>query len=212
MDNKVIYELASDNANMSDLDRLVNLYWALSATIFCEVDGDVVEVGCNAGKTAVFFRMVLDHYKSEKEIHVYDSFEGLPRPGPQDAYLKEGDCSATVEDLLATFAKWGVKAPRIHKGWFDETLRKSLPEKISFAYLDGDFFDSIKVSLEEVGPRMAPGGILIVDDYCDKLRAPRSWDGLPGVKAACDVYEKHVGKQFSALCGVGDLSFAMMRF
>ncbi|WP_175692227.1 TylF/MycF/NovP-related O-methyltransferase [Burkholderia ambifaria] len=211
MDNKIIYQLADDNANMSDLDRLVNLYWAFSSVLFSRVPGDVVELGCNAGKTTVFFRMILDYYKVGKTIHVYDSFEGLPAPGERDAYLREGDCRCTASDLKETFKKWDRTLPEIHKGWFDKTLPEQLPDQIAFAYLDGDFYESIKISLETIYPRLANGAIVIVDDYCDLKRAPRSWNGLPGVKVACDEFERKAGVRFSALCGIGDLSFGMLR-
>jgi O-methyltransferase len=64
-----------------------------------------------------------------------------------------------------------VELPTAHPGWFRETLPKELPQKICFAHLDGDFYDSIIESLEH--------------DYCDPSVLERN-NILPGAKKACD--------------------------
>ena len=68
------------------------------------------------------------------------------------------------------------------------TLPDQLPDHIAFGYLDGNFYDSIMVSLENCVPRLMPGGALLIDDYADTATNPRAWDKLPGVKSACDKY------------------------
>lgn len=41
------------------------------------IEGDVVELGCNKGGTSIWIRRILDIYKNkfniDKEFHVYDS-------------------------------------------------------------------------------------------------------------------------------------------
>jgi O-methyltransferase len=207
----MIFRLAEDNADMGDIDRLVNIYWALSSVLISGVPGDIVEVGCNVGKTSVFLRMVMDHFAPERELHVYDSFQGLPAPGEHDAYLKEGECTATVEQLRETFRTWGVEPPTIHEGWFDRTLPTRLPERIAFGYLDGDFYESTKISLEHVYPRLADKAVIIVDDYCDAEKNERAFDLLPGPKAACDEFFRDKPEKVSVLVGVGDLAFGYFR-
>lgn len=211
MHNKIIYELADANQNMSDVDRLVNLYWALSSVLVAGVPGAVVELGCNAGKTSIFFQMLIDHFDPSRELHVYDSFQGLPARGPHDDYLNKGDCAATVDEFKDSFKQRKLRMPHIHAGWFHETLAASCPDPIAFAYLDGDFYDSILVSLEYAYPRLAEHGLLIVDDYCDLDLSPRAWNGLPGVRRACDDFIADKPEIFSVLVGVGDLSFGMIR-
>lgn len=218
MDNHIILELAQDNAAMSDVDRLVNLYWGLSSVLVGGVDGAVVELGCHTGKTSVFLRMIIDHFAPERELHVYDSFEGLPQPtgkdvrtGSAEPYRKEGEFRATVEDVLATFARWDVAAPTVHAGWFEDTLERELPERVAFAYLDGDFYDSLKTSLQALYPRMTPGAIAIVDDYCDADANPRAWDLLPGAKIASDEFFSDKPEQMYVLVGSGNLGFGYVR-
>lgn len=203
---------------MSDVDRLVNLYWALSSVLTGGVAGDVVEIGCNAGRTSVFLRMVLDYFAPERELHVYDSFEGLPAHGERDvhppsgeAYLKQGMCTATVEELREAFARWDVREPTVHRGWFADILPSGLPEQVAFAYLDGDYYESTRESLVHLYPRLSPGAIAIIDDYCDAELNPRAWDLLPGPKHACDEFFEDKPERVSVLVGSGDLGFGCLR-
>lgn len=211
MNNDIIFEIAERNCWMSDIDRLVNLYWAIGQTLHFDVEGDVVEIGCHAGGTSVFLKMLIDNFAPGRDLHVYDSFQGMPKPGTQDAYLVEGDRSSTVQQLAETFAHYGLPLPRIHPGWFEETLPSQLPPRIAAAYLDGDFYDSIMVSLKEVWPRLSPNGIIIIDDYADLDRAPNAFAKLPGVKLACDDFfaDKEV-KPFVLVGGV-TLAYAGVR-
>ncbi|MBH1937470.1 class I SAM-dependent methyltransferase [Streptomyces sp. AV19] len=209
--NSVIYDLAAENPNMSDLDRLTNLYWALCSVVRSGTPGDVVELGCNAGRTSVLLEMVLEAEGADRTLHLYDSFDGLPAPSEADRYLKQGDCRATEADVLATFERWNLRPPRVHAGWFEETLPRHLPDRVAFAYLDGDFYESIRTGLAHVWPRLSAGGSLLVDDYCDRELSPRAWDGLPGVKKACDDFFADVPASRRVLVGVGDLAFAEFR-
>ncbi|MFI2238221.1 TylF/MycF/NovP-related O-methyltransferase [Streptomyces chrestomyceticus] len=196
---------------MSDLDRLTNLYWALCSVLRAEVPGEVVELGCNAGLTSVMLEMVLEAESPDRTLHLYDSFDGLPAPSHADQYLREGDCKATEADVCAAFERWGLRRPEIHAGWFDTTLPQQLPDRVAFAYLDGDFYESILTSLTHVWPRLSVGGSVLVDDYCDRLASPRAWDGLPGVKKACDAFFADVPVRSRVLVGAGDLAFAEFR-
>lgn len=211
MDNGVILALARENAAMSDVDRLVNLYHLLTQILVFGVSGSVVEVGCHAGGTSVFLRMILDHFDSKRPFHVYDSFRGLPPPGESDAYLREGDCEGSLEQFRVTFSRWSAALPTIHEGWFADTLPGCLPDTIAFAYIDADFYDSTMTALVHVYPRMAPKGILCLDDYADPERNPRAWGGLPGVKRACDDFFADKADRVSVLVGNGDLAFGIIR-
>jgi O-methyltransferase len=211
MDNAVIHALAARNPEMCDVDRLVNLYWALSSVLVAEVEGAIVELGCNAGKTSVFLQMVIDHFAPQQALHLYDSFEGLPAPGADDPYLQAGDLKATRDDVEREFAHWGLTQPHIHEGWLEQTLTSFCPSPIAFAYVDGDYYASILTSLEWIYPRLSRHGIILVDDYCDRARNARAWDRLPGVKKACDDFLAGKPERFSVLVGTGDLALGLLR-
>jgi O-methyltransferase len=159
---------------MTNIEQRMNMYHLVSQVLAYGVDGDFVELGCYTGDSSILITKLLQTHNSDKKFAVYDSFEGLPKARPIDGTTyKEGYCT-TSED--------------IHKGWFQDTLPNGLPDRISFAYLDGDFYDSIRISLKYVYPKLSPGAICLIDDYCDPQINPRGWNGLPGVKKACDEY------------------------
>lgn len=77
---------------------------------------------------------------SEKKLHVYDSFEGLPATGTEDtedgqSYTK-GDLATSEDVFRNNFRIHDLELPGIHKGWFDQTLPQGLSERICFAHLD----------------------------------------------------------------------------
>lgn len=171
----------------TNVEQRMNMYHLVAQTIAYDVPGDLVEVGCNEGQSSVLIAKVLKSLKSDKRLHVYDSFEGLPPARAEDGQsYKAGDLKTSQDVLLRNFATHGLENPVIHKGWFQDTLKQSLPERISFAYLDGDFYDSIMVSLRYVYPKLSRGAVCLIDDYCDVEINPSGWNNLPGVKKACD--------------------------
>ena len=147
------------------------------------VPGDVVELACNIGTTALYIRRLLNMIESDKVYHVYDSFEGLPEPDECDGNLcKRGDMRKEQTDFEMTFHNAALECPVIHKGWFAEIPDNEYPDKICFAFFDGDFYSSILDSFCKVYHKMQKGGIIIVHDY--------EGADLPGVKKACDYFLK----------------------
>jgi len=204
--------LLEQHANTVCADRLkatADLVWGLDRQ---GVRGSFVEVGCFKGAMSLWLRVLLDELPwSDRDIHVYDSFQGLPPPGDQDsAHLAGGELVASPADVLAIHARWGRDAPEVHAGWFRDILPTQLPPSIAFAYLDGDFYDSILTSLQYCVPRMVPGGVLVIDDYADTSINPRAWDGLPGVKRACDDYFARADS-VEVIIGDGDLAYGVYR-
>ena len=212
VDGELLETLVEEFAATTDADRLAHIERLLAGLAGDEVPGDVVELGCYQGATSVWIRHVLDATgQAHRAFHVYDSFQGLPAPGPHDRYLEEGDVAASVDELRANFARFGARLPEVHPGWFEATLPSQLPDQIAFAYVDGDFYESIRCSLDAVHPRLAPGGLILVDDYADTAVNPRAWDGLPGVKRAVDDFVRAVGATVEVLFGHGDLAFGLIR-
>jgi O-methyltransferase len=175
---------------MTNVEQRMNMYHLVSQVLAYGVEGDLVELGCNKGESSVLIQKVIDDYAPERRLFVYDSFEGLPSKTENDGETRfqEGWCRTNEEVLIRNFEAYGLRKPSICKGWFHETLPSQLPSKICFAYLDGDFYDSIMVSLQHVYPRLSPGAICLIDDYADPSVGVDVWNDLPGVKRACDEY------------------------
>ena len=53
-----------------------------------------------------------------------------------------------------------------------------VPDIISFAYLDGDYYHSVRDPLKLIWGRLSPGAIVLVDDYAN--------EALPGAAKAVD--------------------------
>ncbi len=193
------------NGDWSNLEQAVNIYHLLTQVVLLKVPGDVVELGSFDGTTSVLMQKTLDQLDSNKIIHVYDSFEGLPEKTDKDGdtVFYAGSCSTQKEALEQNFKKHKTKLPKIHEGWFSDTLPKGLPSKISFAHLDGDFYSSILESLTYVYPKLSKGAVVIIDDYCD----PKVLDVnniLPGVKKACDEFFKDKKEKVGVLLAGGE--------
>ena len=149
-------------------------------------EGDFVELGCYKGDTSLLLAELLVEKSVEKPVKklwIYDSFEGLPAKGEEDASevgkdFRQGELVATKREVKVRFLRAGLPVPVIKKAWFSELTERDLPEKIAFAFLDGDLYESIKDSLRLVDNKMAVGGVIMVHDY-DNL-------ALPGVARAVD--------------------------
>ena len=134
-----------------------------------DLTGDVVEFGCYEGDTSILLADVLRDNPG-KWLYLYDSFEGLPEKTAEDKSadgwrFQAGELKASPDTVRSKFKKYALPEPVIVKGWFNELDNSDLPTEISFALLDGDFYESIKTSLELVAPRMVAGGIIVVHDY-----------------------------------------------
>ncbi|MDO4978677.1 MAG: TylF/MycF/NovP-related O-methyltransferase [Candidatus Saccharibacteria bacterium] len=137
---------------------------------YSDVEGDVVEFGCYKGDTSVKFQKYLQK-NTNKTLWIYDSFEGLPKKTVEDASsagdnFKEGELFVTKREVIEKFKKAGIRIPRIRKNFFENLDPASdLPEKISYAFLDGDLYGSIKTSLNLVLPKFTSNGVIVVHDY-----------------------------------------------
>lgn len=143
--------------------------------------GEVVEFGCYIGTTALFMRRLLNAAAADKLLFAYDSFEGLPPKTAQDnsgagEQFKGGELTVSKKQFLQEFTRAHLKAPITHKGWFKDLRPEQVPAKISFAFLDGDFYESIIDSLRLVWQRLEAGGVITIDDY--------QKSALPGVERA----------------------------
>ena len=206
--NKIIDDIMENTPIISGMVNknqiliiLENLYNVISSG----VEGDVVELGCSIGTTSIFIRKLLDAMECDKEYHVYDSFQGLPEkniidnPPPEDetVVFEKGKCARTIEEFTNTFEQQGASLPHIHEGWFSEIDPASYPEKICFAFFDGDFYTSIIDSFNMTYHKISKNGIILVHDY--------GYPPLPGVEIACSEWLADKPEKIHAECGVGKL-------
>ena len=148
---------------------------------FGAAPGCVVECGVWRGGMMAGIAEVLG---ADRDYFLFDSFEGLPR-AREDldgawvvAWQKDttspayyNNCTAAQEEAAAAMKLSGTPSFSLVKGWFNETLPRFVPpSEIAILRLDGDLYESTRVCLENLYPHVAPGGIIIIDDYS-------SWNG-----------------------------------
>lgn len=159
----------------------------LEKVIDSNIDGDIVEFGCFTGTTSLFLQRLLitksAGQRTTKKLWVYDSFDGLPDKTKEDQSplgvdFRRGELRSTKAEFVQNFRKAQLPLPIITKSWFHEVQDCQLPDKICLAFLDGDYYKSIRSSLDLVLPRMVSGGVIIIDDYDNPA--------LPGAKKATD--------------------------
>ena len=156
------------------------LYGRLLRERLPNVDGDFIECGVGLGGMSVFLGQYAEQF--DRKIYSLDSFEGLPAPDPlnDNPYFLENDYRgsqfgpALVERVRQTVADAGYgNRTTVIPGYFDETLQQ-LPAdaKFSFVHIDVDLYVSALQPLEALFPRLASGGMLVVDDFFHHAQGP----------------------------------------
>ena len=151
--------------------RLRSLYRSVRDVVDRNISGDVVECGCAKGGSAALMALTLAQYKAHRDLWLFDTFEGLPAPTTGDpdleiAELFTGTCVGTVEEVRGLFQHLGVeKDVHFMKGLFQNTLSSAEIGQIALLHIDGDWYESVKVCLENLYDKVAVGGIVQFDDY-----------------------------------------------
>lgn len=143
------------------------------------IDGCIVECGVWRGG---MIAGIYDYIKVKRKCYLFDSFEGLPdvkeNDGESARIWQETNIGVGLDNCRAEilFAEKAMelansKSHNIIKGWFDITIPKTeISEKIAILRLDGDWYDSTMICLENLYPKVAENGLIIIDDYY-------AWDG-----------------------------------
>jgi hypothetical protein len=182
-------------AALCRLETLQNTYDLARRCLEEHIPGDFVECGVYAGaQPAMMWRACYDT-KKFRQIHLYDSFEGIPIAGPNDRMQpgigaipeeeKTGELRSSGVSVCSLPAvqnhlrSWGVDLARtsFYPGWFQSTVPQAPMAKIALLRLDGDLYESTKVCLEHLYPKLSVGGFCVADDY-----------QLPGCRDACQEY------------------------
>ncbi len=155
--------------------RMENLAESLATVLDDGVPGDLCETGVWRGGATILMRAALEAWgDAERRVWVADSFRGLPAPDAERWPADEGVDLSGVDALAvsrseveAAFARYGLLDGRVRflEGWFCDTLPTAPIEQLALLRLDGDLYQSTWEALENLYPKLAPGGILIVDDY-----------------------------------------------
>lgn len=119
-------------------------------------EGSILEFGVAGGDSIRYLAA-----RSERAIHGFDSFEGLPEDWPG---RHEGKGHYSTQGRLPPMPANAV----LHKGWFDQTLPAYLANDaapVAFLHVDCDLYGSTRTVLDLLAPRIKPGTIILFDEY-----------------------------------------------
>ena len=168
---------------MTSSEKLFGLISAVRYVVTHNVSGGIVECGVwRGGSMQAVARTLLETGTVDRDLYLFDTFEGMPPPTEVDrrfdgrsaaVMLAESKptapvwAAASLEDVEAGMAEVGYPADRIHyvKGRVEDTVPREAPERIAILRLDTDWYESTRHELEHLYPRLASGGVLIIDDY-----------------------------------------------
>jgi hypothetical protein len=139
-----------------------------------EVPGDTAECGVWTGGSSWF---ICKHFEGTgRTHHGFDSFDGLSEPDERDgAYWRPGDLSTSEAAARRTLQDFSVA---LYEGWIPERFDEVAGRTFCFVHVDVDLYQPTRDSIEFFYPRLAPGGIMLFDDYGSRL--------CPGARRAVD--------------------------
>lgn len=168
---------------MTSPERIASLCAAVRYVVRAKVPGDVVECGVwKGGSMMAAARTLIKEGDAARRLHLFDTFEGMTPPGAADVSI-DGDSAARLleispkqdlvwarsplEEARKAVLSTGYDPDRISfvKGRVEDTIPAQAPARIALLRLDTDWYESTRHELVHLYPRLAPGGVLIIDDY-----------------------------------------------
>jgi Macrocin-O-methyltransferase (TylF) len=146
--------------------------------------GVFLEAGCALGGSAIVIARAKD---PSRPLLVHDVFGMIPAPTSADGedvqqryetirsgeavglggdtyYGYEPDLKAKVREAFERFRlPLEENSISLVEGLFEDTLVGDDP--VALAHIDGDWYESVLTCLERIGPRLAPGAPMVIDDY-----------------------------------------------
>jgi hypothetical protein len=184
-------------------ERAFHLMRSVKYIVDNSIEGDFIECGVAKGGSAMLMASILFELgETNREIYLYDLFGARPHFMDLDREIESG---VTVSEYYRavdsgkksaisnwTFYSKAVVVENLNKipyprekihlieGDVLRTLPLSTHSSIALLRLDTDFYESTKIELSLLYPKLSIGGVLILDDY-------GHWEGA---KTAVDEYFK----------------------
>lgn len=157
---------------MIDIPRLKSLYFLTREADSLKLQGDIVECGVFHGGSAAVMAYASRKSVFRRDIWLFDSFEGMPRPTEKDdpeafkqfhGVWNKGD----VSKVKQIFEELKIPQKRVHivKGWFQDTFPSVEIPRITILHIDANWYESVKLSLSKFYDNVVPRGYIVIDDY-----------------------------------------------
>jgi O-methyltransferase len=189
-----LLKIVRNNSMIVNDLRFVNIKESIHYIYKNGIEGAYVECGVWKGGSAAYAAYCLKRLDFFPEIHLFDVFDDICEPDhlvDGDRAIRDvgglANAQGRLNSIKGVYEHMGghgnniyvknlltdhlIDYPsdklKIHKGWFQDTL----PEVslsigfISILRLDGDWYSSTKVCLENLYQSVVKGGVIIIDDY-----------------------------------------------
>lgn len=167
---------AASTNTIVTIDRC-HILWTLASQT-ANVAGNFWECGVYRGGTARLLAECIVAKHADKQLHLFDTFSGMPVTGPEDFHTA-GDFSDTSIDAV----RRNIGHPgfvHFHPGRIPETFNTDDHQRIAFAHIDVDIYQSILDCCHRIYPRLSPGAVMLFDDY--------GFPSCPGARKAVDEF------------------------
>ncbi len=181
---------------MTSVERVVTLCQSIAYLERRDIPGAIVECGVWKGGSMLAAALALESLgATDRELFLFDTFAGMTEPADLDVdwqgrsarellrlHSTEGElyrANASLDEVKQTLmqSRYPWEKLCFVPGKVEDTLPRHAPGQIALLRLDTDWHGSTRHELEHLYPRLADGGILIIDDYGHWQGAKRAVDG-----------------------------------
>lgn len=176
--------MCADSLTYLEPAALQDLYTSVRRLEEEGINGSLIEAGCALGGSAI---VIASAKARSRRFDVYDVFGMIPSPSERDgadvheryATIKSGRATGPrgdtyygyeenlLERVRANFQRYDLPPEdcNVHlvQGLFQDTIHVQGP--VAFAHLDGDWYESTMVCLQQIEPFLVSNGVLVIDDY-----------------------------------------------
>ena len=189
--------------SMTSAERLWAVLNSVRYLVSEGIPGDIVECGVwRGGSMMAAARELLSLGITDRQIWLYDTYAGMTAPTSADLEAATGVtaadmlattpvddgnnvwCVANRADVEANMRSTGYPFSQLEfiQGDVAQTLHQATPSSIALLRLDTDWYESTRVGLEVLYPKLVVGGVCILDDY-------GHWKGAR--KAVDEYFDEH---------------------
>jgi len=162
---------------MTSTERIHALVHAVRHIVRNRIAGDLVECGVWKGGSVMAMALALLQLgERDRSLYLFDTFSGMTAPSDVDVdyqgqqahvILDAVRCEASQQEVEKAVFSTGYDREKIRfvPGRVEETIPLNAPDSIALLRLDTDWYESTQHELRHLFPRLARGGVIIIDDY-----------------------------------------------
>jgi hypothetical protein len=188
MDADAVFKRLYDTClpyTLTSKERLYGLYQAVRYITEQGIPGEFVECGVWRGGSSIMASLAFDAFGDRtRRFRLYDTFQGMTAPTEHDVDVFGGGAreqmarakpAEVTRNILAMASLADVRRNITQscdiarfsfvQGPVEQTIPGAEQPPIALLRLDTDFYESTLHELTHLYPLLAPGGILIIDDY-----------------------------------------------